>query len=586
MFSIAVDLLSYRYTAMQFNDRNEPEWPPHPARLFSAMTATWADDDEPDPVERDALQWLEMQSPPAIACSDASRRAVVTHFVPVNDPTTLARDVSRTYSLMAAARRVLLDAERSGDDRTVQRARAALAKAEAKAIADANVAGRSGRDASASVAAAALEVLPENRGKQGRTYPTVVPDEATVWFVWPDAAPSEEHRHAIDRLLARVGRVGHSSTLVACRSAISAPSPTWIPGGDGAEKRLRVPRAGLIDRLEVAFRSHLGSEPRLLPAAMVGYRRSSTTLTEPAAPIPLLGGDWFVLGITGRRPPSAGRALDVARAARKALLAHGDQPAPEIVSGHQRPTAGDDSPTPPLDQPHLAVVPLLSAGHPYSDGAVLGIALVLPAHCSEEERSSVERAVRTWSDAGFELLLSGRSGGSSIRQVLEDLGLDRAAGNESSWFDADLAVRRRTTTRGYWCRQARRWLTVTPIALDRFPGNLRSPDQRVRDRADLEAKASIARACSFAGLPGDANVTIRLDSPLSGLPGAPSGRQPGSNGHGRLFPSYQTGSGTPRVCVHAEIVFEVPVRGPVLVGAGRYFGYGLCLPKDVEDGAL
>ena len=34
----------------------------------------------------------------------------------------------------------------------------------------------------------------------------------------------------------------------------------------------------------------------------------------------------------------------------------------------------------------------------------------------------------------------------------------------------------------------------------------------------------------------------------------------------------------PRVRVHADIRFESPVTGPLLLGAGRYFGLGLCLP--------
>lgn len=579
MFAVAVDLLCRRYTAMQFNDRTEPEWPPHPARLFSAMTAAWADADEPDLVERSALQWLEGQSPPEIACSAARRRAVVTHFVPVNDPTALTRDVSRTYTLMAQARSALTAAEQSADERQIERARAALIRVEAKVITDASRVGKPSGHESASMATAILAVLPENRGKQGRTYPTVIPDEATFWFLWSEAEPTEQHRRALDKLLARVGRIGHSSTFVSCRSATSAPSPSWVPGDGQIGKRLRVPRNGLIDRLELAFQSHQGSEPRLLPAGMVNYRPPSAM--PPMYPAPLLGGDWLVLGVTERRPPSAVRALDIARAARRALLAHGDQPSPEMLSGHQRLPASGDGPTPPLEQPHLAVVPLPNAGHPYSDGAIFGIALVLPVDCGDEERSAVERAVLGWSNAGFELFLPGRSG-SSVRQVLEDLGVDRAAGSRGAWLDSDLGIRRRTTTRSYWCRPARRWLTVTPIALDRFPGNLRSPDPHVRDRAEAEAKASIGRACSYAGLPGDPSVIIRLDSPLSGLPAAPAGRRGGNARHNWLFPSYQTGSGTPRACVHAEIEFDVPVPGPVLIGAGRYFGYGLCLPSDAN----
>ena len=29
---------------------------------------------------------------------------------------------------------------------------------------------------------------------------------------------------------------------------------------------------------------------------------------------------------------------------------------------------------------------------------------------------------------------------------------------------------------------------------------------------------------------------------------------------------------------HASIVFAAPVRGPVIIGSGRYRGYGLCRP--------
>jgi CRISPR-associated protein Csb2 len=578
MFAIAVELLGGRYTAMQFNDRDRPEWPPHPARLFSAMVAAWADIDEPDPAERSALRWLEQQDPPAICCGQGRGRQVVTHFVPVNDATALTRRLSGTYDAMSHAARALEEAEKSGDERSIGRARAAAAKAEAKAVTDAARVGKPGNRESIKTIAAALEVLPEHRGKQGRTYPTIIPDDPTVWFIWPAAEPGEQQRVALDGLLSRVARIGHSSTLVACRCADQAPPPTWAPARDGSGTRLRVPRAGLIDRLEQAFASHGGEEPRTLPAGMVSYQQPRPLAPRPRSP--LLGGDWYVLGICGRRLPSAMQALAIARAARNSLLAHGDQPPPEILSGHQRPAASGGL-TPPLDRPHLAVVPLMNAGNRYSDGAVSGIALILPAECPDRDRDVVEDAIRSWSAAGFELLLPARSGGQPARLMLEDLGVDRAA-RQPGWLEPGLAARRKTTTREYWCRPARRWLSVTPIALDRFPGNLRSSQPRARDRAEAEAAASAARACVFAGLadlPGHVQVSIRLDSPLTGVPASPGGRRgPGR----RQYPGYQMGSGTPRACVHAEIEFAEPVQGPVLVGAGRYFGYGLCLPRHAD----
>ncbi len=580
MFAITMELLSGRYTATQFNDRSRPEWPPHPARLFSAMVAAWADNDDPDPAERSALRWLEAQDPPYIHCGEEHRRSVVTHFVPVNDPTALTPGVSRTYAMTAEARLAVHEAERSGDQRAVQRARAALAKTDARAIADAARAGRpTGRETS-SVAAGVLEILPEHRGKQGRTYPTVLPDQTTVSFLWPDGEPGEEQRAVLDALLGRVARIGHSSTLVSCRCVDGGPPPTWAPGRGGTGTRLRVPRAGLSDRLEQAFASHHGEEPRTLPAGMTDYHRPGSP--QPSPLVPLLGGDWYVLGIVGRHVPSAVQALAIARAIRNSLLAHGEQPSPEILSGHQRSASANET-TPPLDRPHLAVAPLINVGSPYSDGAVFGIALILPTDCPDEDRAAVEDAVRSWSLAGFELLLPARPNGKPVRLKLEYLGVDRAD-DAPDWLDAALAPRRRTTTRDYWCRPARRWMTVTPIALDRFPGNLRGRQPGARERAEAEAAASIARACVFAGLakePGEVRVTIRLDAPLTGTPASPSGRcRPGS----RQFPGYQTGRGTPRACVHAEIEFAEPVRGPVLVGAGRYLGYGLCLPRESWKG--
>ena len=582
MFAIAIELLAERYTAMQFNDRSRPEWPPHPARLYSAMVATWADSGEPDPEERAALCWLEAQGAPEIHCGEPGGRAIVTHFVPVNDPTALTRDVhGSTYAPVRSARGEVAAARRSGSAKALQSAEKALGKAQAKAAADAAKAGTPTGRESTTVAASVLQVLPENRGKQARTYPTVIPDKASVRFVWPSAEPGAAERQALDGLLGRVARLGHSSTLVACRCDETGPATdaTWVPGeSDGAASvRVRIPRPGLLDRLELAYRTHHGEEPRTLPAGMVSYRRAAQA-SRPAA-APHLGGDWYVLGFNGPRFPAAVQSLAAARAARHALLSHGEQPPAEVLSGH-RPGGGA---TPPTSRTHLAVVPLLNVGNAHSDGSLFGIAFIVPADCSPGERHSVEQALRAWAGAEksgeFQLVLPAGEAGRPLRYLLQELGVDRSGEPEPGWL-APLTRRRKTTTRDYWCRPARRWLTVTPVALDRFPGNLRSTQPETRDRAMADAAAGIVRSCVNAGLAagpsGVAGVTVRLDAPLVGLPAAPAGRTgPGQ----RHFPGYRIGQGAPRACVHAEIEFAEPVRGPVLIGAGRFLGYGLCLPS-------
>jgi CRISPR-associated protein Csb2 len=47
----------------------------------------------------------------------------------------------------------------------------------------------------------------------------------------------------------------------------------------------------------------------------------------------------------------------------------------------------------------------------------------------------------------------------------------------------------------------------------------------------------------------------------------------------RSFPNLQRKAGGNIRHTHAIITFKEPVIGPVLLGAGRYRGYGLCRPQ-------
>lgn len=48
------------------------------------------------------------------------------------------------------------------------------------------------------------------------------------------------------------------------------------------------------------------------------------------------------------------------------------------------------------------------------------------------------------------------------------------------------------------------------------------------------------------------------------------------------FPRLRRKDGSERRHTHAILVFDEPVRGPILVGAGRYRGYGFCRPMEGE----
>ena len=99
---------------------------------------------------------------------------------------------------------------------------------------------------------------------------------------------------------------------------------------------------------------------------------------------------------------------------------------------------------------------------------------------------------------------------------------------------------------------------MTPVVLNRhFDG---------KDRW-LQAAESVKDACQHIGLPRPNEVLLHPVSLVEGVP------------HARDFPQLtRKRDGGRRSHSHAVLIFNEPVRGPVLLGAGRFRGYGLCRP--------
>src|SRR5689334_9896284 len=104
MLVIEVQLLTGRYVAIADNRKATgdaiSEWPPHPARLFSAMVSALHDRPAPWIADaRAALEALQAEDAPEIEASNvnddavAGRRSVLDVFVPVNDVSLYAERV-------------------------------------------------------------------------------------------------------------------------------------------------------------------------------------------------------------------------------------------------------------------------------------------------------------------------------------------------------------------------------------------------------------------------------------------------------------------------------------------------------------
>src|SRR5262245_11058712 len=87
MLAFCIEYLSGHAYAADYWDRDRAEWPPHPARFFSALMAACYAADLQEPGLH-ALRWLEQQGPPAIAASEAHERQRTLVYVLINDPPT------------------------------------------------------------------------------------------------------------------------------------------------------------------------------------------------------------------------------------------------------------------------------------------------------------------------------------------------------------------------------------------------------------------------------------------------------------------------------------------------------------------
>jgi CRISPR-associated protein Csb2 len=557
MFGIVVDLLAGRYAATAYNDRDLVEWPPHPARLFSGLVASWGEEDPhagSGREERAALEWLEQQPAPDILAdgfASTGARSVVTFFVPVNDASQVG-EVDR--SKLDEAERALANAT---GEKEVTRARKSADKLRAKLAADTArliaPPARFGKDPRAG-----LEALPDHRGRQPRTFPVATPATPRIAFVWPHVVIPYDVSSALQRLLSRLVRIGHSSSLVRAALASEIEVQTlagrvcrFRPDERDGELVIRWIGPGQLVRLCQAYDRHRESEPRVLPAQFVRY----TVRQEAAAAVPaesLFADDFVTFArVLGPRLPMTS-TVGIARQFRRALMSHADNPVHEVISGH-RP---DGSPS---ERPHAAIVPLPYVLGRHADGSLIGIAVVLPRDAGQEARRAILRAIGSYErsyrvDAADDI--------PSVQLALGDTGdlwLRRVA-----WSDDRVTLDPRT-----WTRRSRRWATATPIALDRNPGNLHDADPVRRRAAFDEARATVIEAVSRIGLPVPTEVDVVRSCVL------PGSTKP------RAFPRFPFDrSRTQRVLVHARLVFEKPVRGPVLIGAGRYHGLGLCLPVD------
>lgn len=514
MLAFGIRYLNGFVAASEPDSHDLPEWPPHPGRVFMALAAAHFETGA-DPAERAALEWLEKRTaPPRIRAGAASARALVTHYVPVND--------------------------RAGPAKTILQSVPAL-----------------------------------TRDRQPRTFARAWLEDEVVHIFWQQEDAPEAIYNVLNKLCAKVTRIGHSASLVQMwlASPEEVTEPSWNPDRESPEIYLRIVGPGTLKYLEECYnrcgveawgelvlatfddadskrrrqamktlkaKYPQGPPVRQRPELRLyaGYSRPRPLQAQGSAPGSVFGS--HVVVRTLERESGSCRELDllcvpqVVQRWREAVLTRIERlsaPAKRLLSGH------DDAGA-PLQGPHLAFLPMAFVGHPHAEGHLMGMGIVLP--------EGLERGVR--------------------REALQVMGqIDRLMlGRLGTWRICPVTAAGPWNLRAdVWTAHpdgATHWSTVTPVAFDRHP---KETDRSAYQR---EAAGMIARACVRIGLPEPRDVIVTAISAHLGVPPA------------YVFPKLQRKDGTRRRHTHAILVFDRPVRGPILLGAGRYRGYGACRP--------
>lgn len=550
MLALEIELLTGRYRATAFNDRRRAEWPIHPARIYSALVAALHDGPhEATDGERRVLDRLASLPPPEVWAAEANFRPVLDHYVPVNDLAALS-SVDRHLADLEDKEQQLATAATPKDRTKLEKARDKAA-AKLRKLSDKSVA-MDGKATEAGVSTAA-QLVPGNQWeKQPRTFPVAWPHDPLVHLVWPSASLQRDELDGLNRVALRVARIGHSASLVRLRF-LDGPCELgqrqrWRPA-DGGDLTLRVPLENQRALLEQEHERHRQVDGRVLPYRPQSYVSGDESAMHVASG-PFASDGWIIYEIVPppgerrRKMLDLSRAEDVSRAFRGALLKACDGDLPDVLSGH-------DPDGSAATRPHLAFVPLADVGHQWATGSILGVALIPPHDIDHQDSAALMSALARLDDPL--VLRPNRHVAVHVqRRILPDP--------------------RATLREGTWTQPATRWASATAVALDRNPGRLDDRDPEVVARAVESAEAVIAKSCANIGLPEPIAVFVHKRSLFDGSPPAR-----------RFMPFPRNGSGPRRVCIHVELVFDVPVRGPLLLGAGRYFGLGLFRPiKDTH----
>ena len=386
----------------------------------------------------------------------------------------------------------------------------------------------------------------------GKTFrPMIVSDEPAVRYLWQCDSATREIDGIIDaaRSLICLGlgvdMAFADAAIVPEHEINSIPGTRWVPQTKAFREggMLRVPKANSFRDLVKAHQSALGRigqdgmlRPVQKPAIFgsVLYASAERPIGRPYQLFALRNTD----GEFSREPQAA--LIHVAGMVRHAAIAAmKNYPPPGLVdpekwvetfvAGHRH---GDEN------HKQFSYVPLPSIGHVHADCDIRRMMIVAPFG----EDQNLEH----------------------LADQLDGWKLERERGGDAPSL---ARLRGDGVTRQYTGKSST-WATVTPIIL---PGHDDHRPAKAKKLLDVALKQSgIDQSCEFTwgAMPNFRNC----------LPAFKHDRQ------GRPIGYFRPDHLEKFTLVHARLKFDSPVPGPVIIGAGRHYGFGLMAAVETDSG--
>ncbi|HOS66000.1 MAG TPA: type I-U CRISPR-associated protein Csb2 [Candidatus Latescibacteria bacterium] len=504
-------VVSVRFLLDEFHgrdDRDEPEWPPSPLRLFQALVNASARQDRAE--ASGVLEWLERQPTPVIVATPPAAiqpRYGAPFYVPNNDG----------------------DLWFGKDNKDTERA-------------------------------------------QKNVRPTRLQEDAVVHYLWPLTDTDEFDLSACKRIVSAISAFGWGIDMVVVDAALISQEEAqalageqWLPVEMGGGVPLRVPIQGTLADLReryTAFCNRISLEKdtifcpvRPLAAyAIREYRKSSEMAEPPYAVFELrkLGNTVFASYDTARKGLQLGGMLRHCATCIAPQMGWDEKRVKEFVLGHGESRSEAHK---PVDGPRLVFIPLPSIEfRGKTKGRTIGpIRRVLVTVCGANPASEFNAIVRALE--GQELI--DEKSGAPVAF------LRRASPRENAIAD--------------YLSEGCAWESVTPVVLPGYddPRKLRrklneamlSPQEKasIVEKLELRIETLLRKALLQSGFTpavvGDTRIYWRGSGFLQGT-------------------DLATNYTAPEQCrryrrLHCRIEFSKPIRGPLCIGKGRYFGLGL-----------